>query len=101
MPHLDPLFRVFDHFVTEKLGGNESLDAVIQSGPHPNGLTWTRTAVKVVPHLKQGYKTEQNKTKTDQTLSCSSIKLSKVETSSVWYLAEFRKVILLAEGTLP
>ncbi len=39
--HLDPLFRVFNHFVTQKLGGNEPLDAVIQSGPHPNGLTWT------------------------------------------------------------
>lgn len=27
--HLDPLFRVFDYFVTEELGGNESLDAII------------------------------------------------------------------------
>lgn len=27
--HFDPLFRMFDHFVTQKLGGNESLDTVI------------------------------------------------------------------------
>lgn len=27
--HLDPLLRVFDHFVTEKLGGNEALDTII------------------------------------------------------------------------
>lgn len=29
MSHLDPLLRVFDHFVTEKLGGNKSLDAIV------------------------------------------------------------------------
>lgn len=29
MSHLDPLLRVFDHFVTEELGGNEPLDAII------------------------------------------------------------------------
>lgn len=29
MSHLHPLLRVFDHFVTEKFGGNESLDAII------------------------------------------------------------------------
>lgn len=29
MPHLDPLLRVFDHFVTEKLCGNETLNTII------------------------------------------------------------------------
>lgn len=27
--HLDPLFGMLDHFVTQKLGGNESLDTII------------------------------------------------------------------------
>lgn len=31
----------------------------------------------------------------------SNIKLSKEENSGIWYLAEFREVVLLAKGTLP
>lgn len=41
MPHLNPLLRVFDHFVTKKFGGNKSLDAIVQPGPNTNSLTWT------------------------------------------------------------
>lgn len=59
MSHLHSLLRMFDIFVTEELGGDESLDSVIQPGPDPNSLTWTRTTVKVVPHLQQGHETER------------------------------------------
>lgn len=51
------------HFVAEKLGGNESLDAVIQPGAHPDGLARTRAAVKVIPHLEQRKGRDDNKTK--------------------------------------
>ena len=49
--HRDSLLRVFDHLVTEELGGDEALHPVVQTTAHPNGLARTRAAVKVVPHL--------------------------------------------------
>lgn len=56
--HLDPLFGMLDHFVTQKLGGNESLDTIIQSGANTDGLTGTGPAVKVIPHLERRQRTK-------------------------------------------
>lgn len=61
---LDPLLGVFDSFVTEELGGNEALDAVVQSGPNTNGLSWTRAAVKVIPHLKHRHRAQDDEVQT-------------------------------------
>lgn len=44
---------MLDHFVTEELGGDKALDTVVHSRPHTDGLAWTRSTVKMVPHLAE------------------------------------------------